>query len=155
DRPMEAFLSGAVEGPNTLAARREVIDEYGWRHYGDLYADHEGAYYAGTPPVISHYNNQYDVIYGTILQYLRSGDARGVDLFDPLARHVIDVDVYHTDRDRPAYNGGLFWHTDHYRDAATCTHRAYSRANQQPGRPYGGGPCNEHNYTTGLLHYYY
>src|SRR5262249_54864372 len=20
---------------------------------------------------------------------------------------------------------------------------------------YGGGPCNEHNYTTGLLHYYY
>jgi hypothetical protein len=23
------------------------------------------------------------------------------------------------------------------------------------GQPYGGGPCNEHNYTTGLLHFYY
>src|SRR5439155_23128436 len=23
------------------------------------------------------------------------------------------------------------------------------------GKPYGGGPCNEHNYTTGLLHYYF
>src|SRR5205823_825595 len=22
-------------------------------------------------------------------------------------------------------------------------------------RSYGGGPCNEHNYTTGLLHYYF
>ena len=58
--------------------------------------------------------------------------------------------------DQAAYNGGLFWHTDHYRDAATSTHRCYSRANRgSAGRNYGGGPCNEHNYTTGLLHYYY
>src|SRR5262249_24444970 len=61
----------------------------------------------------------------------------------------------HTDADRAAYNGGLFWHTDHYHDAATCTHRGYSAANQPAGRPYGGGPCDEHNYTTGLLHFHY
>jgi glycosyltransferase involved in cell wall biosynthesis len=153
--PMDALLHGAVEGGDSFIAGREIIDEYGWRHYGDVYADHEAVYYKGSPPVVSHYNNQYDVLYGTILQYLRTGDLRWVDVFDPLARHVIDIDIYHTQRDRPAYNGGLFWHTDHYRDAATSTHRGYSRANRPAGGQYGGGPCDEHNYTTGLLHYYY
>jgi hypothetical protein len=153
---LEGLLASAVEGANSFFARREVIDEYGWRNFGEVYADHEAAHYPGPPPVVSHYNNQYDVVYGTLLQYLRTGDGRWFDLLAPLARHVIDIDIYHTDRDRPAFNGGLFWHTDHYRDAATCTHRGYSRANCRPGdRSYGGGPCNEHNYTTGLLHYYY
>jgi hypothetical protein len=153
---LEALLASAVDGGNSFFARREVIDEYGWRHYGEVYADHEAAHYQGPPPVVSHYNNQYDVVYGMVLQYLRTGDGRWFDLLGPLARHVIDVDIYHTDRDRSLYNGGLFWHTDHYRDAATCTHRGYSRANCRPGdRAYGGGPSNEHNYTTGLLHYYY
>jgi hypothetical protein len=153
--PMDALLAGALHGDDSFFAGREIIDEYGWRNYGDVYADHEALYYKGPPPVVSHYNNQYDVLYGTILQYLRSGDPGWVDLFAPLARHVIDSDIYHTERDRPAYNGGMFWHTDHYRDAGTSTHRAYSRANQLAGASYGGGPCNEHNYTTGLLHCYY
>jgi len=84
------------------------------------------------------------------------GSAVGWNCLTPLARHVIDIDIYHTDRDKAAFNGGMFWHTDHYRDAATATHRAYSRSNCQPrDRSYGGGPCNEHNYTTGLLHYYF
>ena len=29
------------------------------------------------------------------------------------------------------------------------------RTGRVGGGPYGGGPCDEHNYTTGLLHYYY
>jgi hypothetical protein len=150
------LLRDVVDGPDRFAARRETIDEYGWRNFGEVYADHEGAYYHGAPPVVSHYNNQYDCLYGMIVQRARTGDERWFELLDPLARHVVDIDVYHTTRDRAAYNGGLFWHTDHYRDAATSTHRAYSRKNRPgPGRPYGGGPCNEHNYTTGLLHYYY
>ncbi len=153
--PMDAYIEGAVSGPDSVFAGREAIDEYGWRNYGEVYADHEALYYKGAPPVVSHYNNQYDVVYGTILQYLRTGDPRWADLFGPLARHVTDIDIYHTDRDRAGYNGGMFWHTDHYRDAATCTHRAYSRANRRAGAPYGGGPSNEHNYTTGLLHYHY
>jgi hypothetical protein len=158
ERPRDVrdeFLFRAVEGDSSFVAGREVIDEYGWRHYGEIYAQHEAAYYPGPAPVVSHYNNQYDVIYGTIAQYLRSADARWREVFEPLARHVMDIDIYHTDQDRAAYNGGLFWHTDHYRDASTSTHRAYAQANQKPGVPYGGGPCNEHNYTTGLLHYYY
>jgi hypothetical protein len=153
--PIDELLAEAVTGPSSHFARREIIDEYGWRHFGDLYADHETAYYRGPLPIISHYNNQYDVVYGAILQYLRTGETRWFDLFDPLARHVMDVDVYHTTRDRAGYNGGLFWHTDHYHDAGTATHRAYTRANKPEDAPYGGGPCNEHNYTTGLLHYYY
>jgi hypothetical protein len=155
DSPLWKLLAGALEGANSLVARREIIDEYGWRNFGDMYADHEAAYYKGPAPIISHYNNQYDVVYGTLLNYFRTGDRRWYRLCDELARHVIDIDLYHTDQDRAAYNGGLFWHTDHYRDAATSSHRSYSRANQKPGQPYGGGPCNEHNWTTGLLHYYY
>ena len=152
---LDTLLSAAVDGPSSFFARREVIDEYGWRNYGEVYADHENAHYDGPKPIVSHYNNQYDVVYGMLLQYFRAGASRWWELADPLARHVIDIDIYHTQRDRAAYSGGLFWHTDHYKDAATSTHRAYSKANATPGRPYGGGPSCEHNYTTGLLHYYY
>jgi hypothetical protein len=68
----------------------------------------------------------------------------------------MDIDIYHTRKDKADYNGGLFWHTDHYKDAATCTHRTYSAANCRPGdRSYGGGPGSPHNYATGLLHYYF
>jgi hypothetical protein len=155
DAPMDAFLTGALEGDDSFFAGRERIDEYGWRNYGDVYADHEATYYKGPTPIVSHYNNQYDVVYGLIVQHLRSGDARWAGLFAPLARHVMDIDIYHTDGDRAAYSGGMFWHTDHYRDASLSGHRAYSRANKPAGAAYGGGPCNEHNYTTGLLHYHY
>jgi hypothetical protein len=155
-RALENYLGEVIERENGLFARREIIDEYGWRHYGEVYADHEAAYYTGPPPVISHYNNQYDMVYGALLQYHRTGDRRWFELLDPLARHLIDIDIYHTNRDKAAYNGGLFWFTDHYKDAATCTHRTYSRANCRRGdRSYGGGPGSSHLFTTGLLHYYY
>jgi hypothetical protein len=154
---LAAYVREILDGNKNLFARREIIDEYGWRHFGEVYADHENAYYTGPKPVVSHFNNQYDLIYGAILQCLSTDETRWQVLYDPLARHVIDIDIYHTSKDRPAYNGGLFWLTDHYRDAATCTHRTYSRSNCPANAPsgYGGGPSNEHNYTTGLLHYYF
>ena len=156
DGRFQEYLAAALEGEQGLLAGREVIDEYGWRNYGDVWANHEEAYYSGPKPIISHYNNQFDVIYGALLQMLRTGDRRWAQLFDPLARHVMDIDTYHTMRDRAAYNGGLFWHTDHYRSAETATHRTFSRANRPgDGRPYGGGPSAENNYTTGFLHYFY
>lgn len=154
DDDVERLVRSAVAGDHSLAARREIIDEFGWRNYGDVHADHESAHYSGPPPVISHYNNQYDLIHGAALNYLRSADAEWFRLLDPLARHVMDIDVYHTTHDRAAYSGGPFWHTEHYLDAATGTHRGFSKANAK-GRMTGGGPCNEHNYTTGLLHYHF
>jgi hypothetical protein len=153
----QALVDTAIEGDNTFFDRREIIDEYGWRHFGDLYADHEAIGHQGHTPLVSHYNNQYDAIYGAIVQYASSGDPRWFTLMTDLAKHVIDIDIYHTSEDRPAYNHGLFWHTDHYTDVATATHRAFSQATLEARglQDYGGGPSNEHNYTTGLLHYYY
>jgi hypothetical protein len=153
----QALVDTAIEGDNTFFDRREIIDEYGWRHFGDLYADHEAIGHQGDAPLVSHYNNQYDAVYGAIVQYTSSSDPRWFTLMADLARHVIDIDIYHTSEDRPAYNQGLFWHTDHYTHAATATHRTYAKAAREAHHPdsYGGGPSNEHNYTTGLLHYYY
>jgi len=152
-----SLMDGIIEGENNFISRREIIDEYGWRNFGDLYADHEGLYYDGPKPIISHYNNQYDAVNGFLVQYVRSGNRKWFELADDLAKHVIDIDIYHTDNDKSAYNGGLFWFTDHYIDAATSTHRTYSRKTKELKglRDYGGGPSNEHNYTTGLLYYYF
>lgn len=152
-----SLINHAIEGDNTFFDRREIIDEYGWRNFGELYADHEAAFYKGDGLPVSHYNNQYDSIYGLIIQYVRSGSVKWFILMNDLVRHVIDIDIYHTDQDRPAYSGGLFWHTDHYRDAATSTHRGFSKITmiKEGLSYYGGGPSNEHDYTTGLMYHYY
>jgi len=147
-----ALVNSAIEGPHSFEAKREVVDEYGWRHFGEIYGDHE-AVRQPDPPLVSHYNNQYDPIAGFALQFLRTGDVRWRAMMDDLARHVIDIDVYHTDRDKWAYNRGLFWHTYHYGDADTATHRTYPRAGR--GHTHGGGPSADHNYTTGLMLHYF
>ncbi|CDI03958.1 conserved hypothetical protein [Candidatus Competibacter denitrificans Run_A_D11] len=148
------YIDSLLEGPNSLLNKREIIDEYGWRNFGDLYADHEAVHHLGPEVLVSHYNNQYDFIYGAAIHFLRTGDGRWRLLLEAAARHLIDIDIYHTNQDKAAYNHGLFWHTDHYKPAGTCTHRTYSRQNGISGN-YGGGPSNEHNYTSGLLFYYY
>ncbi len=152
----DEIVAGIISGTDSFFNRREIIDEFGWRHFGDLYADHEAVHSTKDQPLIAHYNNQYDVVYGGIIQFLRTGNDAWFELSQDLARHVIDIDIYHTTKDRSVYSGGLFWHTDHYFDAATGTHRAFSKANLG-GRgvhEYGGGPSNEHNFACGLLHYY-
>ncbi len=150
------ILGQALGGSNGFFAKREVIDEFGWRNFGDIWADHEQQYYNGPKPVISHYNNQYDVLHGLLVQFLRTGERRWWELADPLARHIMDVDVYHAEQDKAAYSGGLFWHTAHYHDAGTCTHRTTSRAMIDTAMPIeGGGPANEHNYASGLMLYYH
>jgi len=151
-------IDSTITGDNSFFERREIIDEYGWRNFGELYADHEAV---GTGedslPRVSHYNNQYDPVCGALIEYMRTGNALWFVLGRDLARHVMDIDIYRTKEDSPAYNGGLFWHTDHYFDAATVTHRSYSKHNIDSHNPhgYGGGPSNEQNYTSGLLHYYF
>ena len=167
-----ALVGAALDGPDTFVHKRERIDEYGWRHFGDIWGDHEAVYHRGPEPMVSHYNNQYDAVFGFGVQLLRSGDARWADHMDALAAHVADIDLYHTTRDKAAYNGGLFWHTYHYAPADTATHRSYPKLLRTLGGPagldpndpkakkskhvyaLGGGPGNEQNYAAGLaLHY--
>jgi hypothetical protein len=142
-----ALVQAAVEGPAAFERKREIVVEYGWRHFGDLYADHESVFHVDPAPLVSHYNNQYDAIAGFACWFMRTADLRWWTLMSELAAHVTDIDVYHTQRDKAAYNGGLFWHTSHYCDAGLSTHRTYPRS---PGVP-GGGPSAEHAYTTGLM----
>jgi hypothetical protein len=149
----KALVDTALEGPDAFDAKREVIDEYGWRHFGEIYGDHEAVHHSGPTPLVSHYNNQYDPIAGFAYQFLRTGDRRWHRMMSELAAHVIDIDVYHTVHDKWAYNHGTFWHTYHYGDADTATHRTYPRSAR--GRIHGGGPSADHNYTTGLMLYYF
>lgn len=139
----------AIAGGDSFRGRRETIDEYGWRHFGELYADHESV--GHSEPRVSHYNNQYDAVAGFAVRFLATADHRWFVAMDELASHVTDIDLYHTAGDRAAYNGGYFWHTQHYAPAATATHRAYSRS----AGAHGGGPSAEHNYTTGLMLHYF
>jgi hypothetical protein len=150
DRRYRQLVDLAIEGDDTFERKRERIDEYGWRNFGDLYADHENAFAKEPGPIVSHYNNQYDAVAGFATQFMRTGDPRWWRLMTELAAHVTDIDIYHTDRDKAAYNHGLFWHTCHYVPAGRSTHRSYPRL---PG-VCGGGPANEHNYAAGLrLHW--
>jgi hypothetical protein len=141
------LVDGAIDGDDSFVAKREAVDEYGWRDFGEIYADHEAVFEQGPQPLVSHYNNQYDAVAGMVHQFLSSGDARWWPLLDDLARHVIDIDIYHTKEDWPKYNHGLFWHTVHYKDAGRSTHRTYPKTEGVPG----GGPSAGHLYTTGLL----
>lgn len=155
---LQEIINYGLNGEHNFFAKREAIDEFGWRNFGDIFADHETHYQKQNEPAfISHYNNQYDAIYGFSKQFTLSGDSRWFELMDDLARHVTDIDIYHTQEDRCEYNNGLFWHTDHYLDAHTSTHRTYTQHNTTssvPGQT-GGGPAAEHCYTTGLLQHYY
>lgn len=156
--PLDDLIQSGITGENNFFIKREQIDEYGWRNFGDVFADHETLYQpAGSAPLISHYNNQYDAIYGFARQFALSGDRRWFELMNDLAHHVVDIDIYHTNQDRSEYNNGLFWHTDHYLDAHTATHRTFSRHNKTSSTPgqTGGGPAAEHCYTTGLCFHYF
>jgi hypothetical protein len=140
----------ALDDTHGFLAKRERADEFGWRHFGDLPADHESAFQPPDQPFVSHYNNQYDPIAGFGLHFLRTGDRRWWQLMVDLAAHVRDIDTYHTTEDKATYNGGLFWHTNHYVDAGLSTHRTYPK-----GGTDSGGPSAEHNYNTGLMLHYF
>jgi hypothetical protein len=146
-----------IDGPEEFLRKREAVDEYGWRNFGDIYADHEAVYHEGPELFISHYNNQYDICAGMYRKYMATGDPLWGELAFDLAKHVLDIDIYHTSLDREEYNQGLFWHTDHYLPAGLSTHRSFSREQigDKDSRFCGGGPGAEHCYTTGLMVQYF
>ena len=148
-----SLLALARDGEKGFKAKREQLDEYGWRNFGELYADHESAFHKEDKPFISHYNNQYDPLYSFYRLYLSGCDDQWEELARDLAFHIQDIDINHTDKDREEYCNGLFWHTDHYLDAGLSTHRMASREHRQFKNPAlcGGGPAAEHCYSGGLM----
>ena len=154
---LQSIIDLGLDNTSGFIAKRENLDEYGWRNFGELYADHETAGDKQEGIFVSHYNNQYDPIYGFLRQFLTTGNTKWFELADDLATHVKDIDIYHTSLDKNEYNGGLFWHTDHYLQAFTSSHRSYSKyqaSNVYQDHAGGGGPGGQHCYTTGLyLHY--
>lgn len=156
---LTSLISKGLTGDQNFFNKREKADAFGWRHYGELYADHETQ---GLPEdekahFVSHYNNQYDPLMGMTLQYIHNGDSNWLKLIRPLSSHVQEIDIYDTKKDKAEYNGGLFWHTDHYLTAETCSHRSKSRYHTAPYKGFqgGGGPGGQHCYTTGLAMQYW
>ena len=166
----------AFAGADTFATKRDRIDEYGWRHFGDIYGDHEATTHKGPTPLISHYNNQYDCVAAFLVQFFRTGEFDRLTEGLACADHTVDIDLYHTEADKPAYNRGLFWHTYHYADADTGTHRSYPKsltrgpvesltekmdqlgdtaAQLKKAYAVGGGPSASHNYNAGLMLAYF
>lgn len=154
---LDKLIHKGLDGKRNFYWKREKADEYGWRNFGELWADHETLEHGNDDTLVSHYNNQYDPIYGFASQYLLTGDYRWFELMDDLAEHVIDIDIYHTNDDKPEYNNGLFWHTDHYLDGRHCTHRTFSKTHMEIDHveQSGGGPGSQHCYTTGLMMHYF
>ncbi len=162
---IDALIQLGLTHKNNFFEKREQIDEFGWRNFGDIYADHETLEYKDDNTnehtknsiLISHYNNQYDPLYGFLRQYLLTNNDQWRQLAEDLSQHIKDIDIYHTHQDKVEYNQGLFWHTDHYLPAETATHRTYSKyqkADAYQDHAGGGGPGGQHCYTTGLaLHY--
>ncbi|MCF8014244.1 MAG: glycoside hydrolase family 127 protein [Chromatiaceae bacterium] len=155
--PLESLTDVSLDKTLGFFAKREALDAYGWRNFGDLFADHESSLSHHKGIFVSHYNNQYDPVSGFLYRYLTTGDTRWWELARDLVDHIINIDIYDTNQDKPEYNGGLFWHTDHYLPALTSTHRSFSGQHDQgiyQGHAGGGGPGGQHCYTTGLaLHY--
>ncbi|KPK85206.1 MAG: hypothetical protein AMJ81_03960 [Phycisphaerae bacterium SM23_33] len=129
----EAMVAAAVRGQENLFTHIEQADELGWRHFGDTPAFNErdqtqGPYHG--LGLVSHYNNEYDLGFGELLQAMRNAEADPAlakawwDLGLAALRHEADIDVYHcTDDPAPIYNGGTFTHTSHGVDAGRSTHR--------------------------------
>ena len=152
-----SIIERGLNDDDNFFNKRERKDVFGWRHYGEIDADHEAVNADVPDEFISHYNNQYDPLLGMTLQFLQGGDLRWLALIRPLQQHIQDIDIYDTDKDKAEYNGGLMWHTDHYLSAQTCTHRSNSKYHEHAydGFLGGGGPGGQHCYTSGLTLQYW
>lgn len=167
EQTCDTFVYPAGNTGSTVMTQWEVIDEYGWRHFGDAFADNEDSpepmirdfpeHYVNRRQPISHYGNEYDVSYAVMLQGLRRGDPAWMWMADVLCRHYADICIYHTDRDgAAAYAHGPFTHTTHDTAAFRSTHRIYPGEARKYKLQYAsGGPNAGHCYVASLAQHYY
>jgi len=166
EQTCDAFVYPVGGRATSVIAQWDTIDEYGWRHFGDTFADNEVSpatmvadfpeHHFGRQP-ISHFGNEYDVCYGVMLQGLRRGDARWMWMADVLCRHYADICIYHSDAEpAEAYRHGPFTHTTHDTAAFRSTHRMYPSEAGKYGLQYAsGGPNAGHCYVASLAQHYY
>jgi hypothetical protein len=165
----ERYQQGGVTGKKNLVTDIEEVDEYGWRNFGDVWARNEtdktGGPHQGRE-VVSHYNLEYDMGYGMLLQSLRTAGValgpRWWELAEAALRHESDIDVYHSPTDtkaRGAYAGGKFTHTQHGVETALATHRGGPHLTWSGSLRWawgqGSAPESGHFSTRGQLCYYY
>lgn len=161
----ERVSQGAVaDTRRNLFTCREEVDEYGWRNFGDVWADNEVS-----GRILSHYNLEYDMGYAMLLQAIRTVGARTAnalkwwELSEPALRHEADIDVYHCRSDghnKGTYNGGKYTHTDHAFEPGRATHRGQEEDGihgeltwEYHMGPRGGGPESGHFGTRGMFTY--
>ena len=94
----------AVENPTNLigitAFGHLAQDVASWNNYGCLRWGGEQGPWSG---------NHYDWSYGMYLQMMRTGAVRFANLARVMARHEIDLDLYHTRADSTAFNHQKNW----------------------------------------------
>jgi len=166
EQTCDAFVYPVGGRKASVITMWDTIDEYGWRHFGDTFADNEFSpaamvrdfpeHYVGRQP-ISHFGNEYDVCYGVMLQGLRRADPKWMWTADVMCRHYADVCIYHTDAEpSEAYRHGPFTHTTHDTAALRSTHRMYPSETGKYGLQYAsGGPNAGHCYVASLAQHYY
>lgn len=114
---------------------------YGMLHYGDAPSPSYTAQGRGRKSkqeeALIWVNNEYDLPYMAIQQFLRSGD-RNVYLRDvePTIWHMMDVDTVHHDPDNPIHVGGQVVHSANH-----------------VGPPFAGVDPS-HEWVEGLIHYH-
>ena len=47
------LVDAAIAGDEAFERKRETIDEYGWRNFGDTYADHENPFSGEAEPILA------------------------------------------------------------------------------------------------------
>lgn len=87
-----------------------------WHNYGDLRWGGDNGIWSG---------NHYDWSYGMYLQFMRTGYLPFANLARIMARHEIDLDIYHTNLDGTAFNYQKDWESRPSHD--------------DPGNTFGGG----------------
>ena len=166
EQTCDTFVEPLGTAQASVMTKWDEIDEYGWRHFGDTFADNERSpepmrrdfpeHHLGRQP-ISHFGNEYDVNYGVMLQGLRRRDPRWMWMADVMCRHYADICIYHSDAEpAAAYRHGPFTHTTHDTAAFRSTHRMYPSEGAKYGIQYAsGGPNAGHCYVASLAQHYY
>ncbi|MGI5819102.1 MAG: hypothetical protein ACOX9R_13515 [Armatimonadota bacterium] len=81
----EIFQGWVDEGLEGLENRRRRVREYDWMNFGDTHGER----------VVNWTNQEYDLQWGLLLQFVRSGDWRYFERAEEAARHTASVDTVH------------------------------------------------------------